>query len=255
MRWEKLRQEIAESLLEKNSEEMPALFVALKSIEEIIVVNYPDYFINVEKIRDVDKDTFIGMISDKRDEALNTEELFIVDEIYGRMQNLDKKSVAENFHQTNCPNCGKSILIHQSELSSRYVYHSTCDTKVQNPLYSEKSEKTLISFIVATIVIFLSIAIVTVVSTNQDGPRNEKALQSNIQKYLNERLHDSESYRPVEWYAPKILSDGCYIVHKYRAKNLFGGYRLSFTVFKLDRKGNVVWSEELEEDEIDSYIN
>ena len=63
-----------------------------------------------------------------------------------------------------------------------------------------------------------------------------------VEDYLKRTLKDPDSYQSIEWYKVKKTSTGFKVLHKYRAKNSFGGYVIKTKEFVLDSKGNVISS-------------
>lgn len=61
-----------------------------------------------------------------------------------------------------------------------------------------------------------------------------------VEDYLKRTLKDPDSYQSIEWYKVKKTSTGFKVLHKYRAKNSFGGYVVEIAEFILDSKGNVI---------------
>lgn len=76
-----------------------------------------------------------------------------------------------------------------------------------------------------------------------------------VESYLKQHLKDPDSYQSIEWDHVKEISDkitsenGGYkysVLHKYRAKNSFGGYNIETDLFKFDKDGNVISMEKIE---------
>jgi hypothetical protein len=61
-----------------------------------------------------------------------------------------------------------------------------------------------------------------------------------VEDYLKKNLKDPKSYESIEW--SKVIEDGdkYRVLHKYRAKNSFGGYVIEECIFTLDEDGNVI---------------
>ncbi len=60
-----------------------------------------------------------------------------------------------------------------------------------------------------------------------------------VQKYLKSTLNDPDSYESDEWGRVLKQGDNYAVLHKYRAKNAFGGYVRKSQMFYLDSLGNV----------------
>ncbi len=61
-----------------------------------------------------------------------------------------------------------------------------------------------------------------------------------VERYLKDNLKDPDSYESITWYNVITIGTGFRVMHKYRAKNSFGGYAISQKVFTLDSKGSVI---------------
>jgi len=65
---------------------------------------------------------------------------------------------------------------------------------------------------------------------------------SQVEDYLKKTLKDPDSYQSIEWYKVKKTSNGFKVLHKFRAKNSFGGYKIGLWEFFLDSEGKVISS-------------
>lgn len=64
---------------------------------------------------------------------------------------------------------------------------------------------------------------------------------SQVEDYLKSHLNDPDSYQSITWYKVIKKGNGNFIVlHKYRAKNTFGGYVVKFQKFILNHNGVVI---------------
>jgi len=61
-----------------------------------------------------------------------------------------------------------------------------------------------------------------------------------VEDYLKRTLKDPDSYQSIEWWKVKKTLLGFKVLHKYRAKNSFGGYVVETAEFVLDSNGNVL---------------
>lgn len=61
-----------------------------------------------------------------------------------------------------------------------------------------------------------------------------------IENYLKKTLIDPDSYQSIEWYKVIKTTIGYKVLHKYRAKNSFGGYVVQTTEFILNSEGDVI---------------
>lgn len=65
-----------------------------------------------------------------------------------------------------------------------------------------------------------------------------------VKDYLKKTLKDPDSYQSIEWYKVIKTSTGYKVLHKYRARNSFGGYMIETIEFILDSSGNVTSARE-----------
>lgn len=61
-----------------------------------------------------------------------------------------------------------------------------------------------------------------------------------VEDYLKRTLKDPDSYQSIEWYKVEKTSTEYRVIHKYRAKNSFGGYVVQTTEFILNSEGDVI---------------
>lgn len=62
-----------------------------------------------------------------------------------------------------------------------------------------------------------------------------------VERYLKEHLKDPKSYEGIDWYTLKNEGQSSLtIIHKYRAKNSFGGYVVECKAFILDDYNNII---------------
>ena len=83
-----------------------------------------------------------------------------------------------------------------------------------------------ISFPVGKLLIFLFFIIclcVTYCDGNSDKPLRQTEVQASVRMYLRNNLSDWDSYKSISW--SNFSNDGeeYSILHKYKAKNMFGG--------------------------------
>lgn len=78
---------------------------------------------------------------------------------------------------------------------------------------------------------------------NRKGPSKTKAM-AGVKTYLKRYcLKDPDSYQGISWEAFGIYNqenNTYFALHKYRAKNSFGGYVVEEKLFVLDSDGNVI---------------
>lgn len=64
---------------------------------------------------------------------------------------------------------------------------------------------------------------------------------SQVEDYIKSHINDPDSYQSVTWYKVIKKGNGNFIInHKYRAKNVFGGYVVKLQKFILDHNGVVL---------------
>jgi hypothetical protein len=64
-------------------------------------------------------------------------------------------------------------------------------------------------------------------------------------KYLNETLKEPDSFQAIAWGSVKRTCDGYAVFVKYRARNGFGGMRISTTYFLFNKDGTIRSAETL----------
>lgn len=124
----------------------------------------------------------------------------------------------------------------------------------------ERTKGCFILSIFSIIMIIFVAAITCEGSPDQEEQETEVALPpvhnspfdgsvQQVKDYLKANLNDADSYESVEW-SPVVQDTitGRYMVmHKYRAKNAFGGKILCIQTFVLDSLGNVLSVSNLDE--------
>ena len=78
---------------------------------------------------------------------------------------------------------------------------------------------------------------------DSDRPLRKIEVQAAVKGYLRENLNDWNSYKSVSWSEVTDLDPGYTIVHRYRAKNAFGGYITKTTKCYVDENGVVRYTE------------
>ncbi len=64
---------------------------------------------------------------------------------------------------------------------------------------------------------------------------------SQVENYIKSHINDPDSYQSITWYNVIKKGNGNFIVnHKYRAKNVFGGYIVKIQKFILNHNGVVL---------------
>lgn len=148
-----------------------------------------------------------------------------------------------------CPYCSTHLLISPNLEKSSYLKCTGCNKDFQNPLIT-KPNTTSIKW--SHILIGLGILLIAYYGFIDKGNKN-KVYNSEydgsvhqVEKYLKESyLKDPDSYQSIKWskVMDMVHSDYGYrykVMHKYRAKNSFGGYSIESKIFYLDDDGDIV---------------
>lgn len=177
--------------------------------------------------------------------------------------NLPNPTVVPEMTQpshTNCPNCNLNLTVPDGLKKEEYIKCLSCGYVFENPFYmkNEKSKERLqwkILLILVGIVLFFSFAnrygkgpsksngSKTENYVNRQGPSQTEAM-AGVRVYLKRYyFKDPDSYQGISWEAFGIYNqenNTYFALHKYRAKNSFGGYVVEEKLFVLDSNGNVV---------------
>jgi hypothetical protein len=159
------------------------------------------------------------------------------------------------FHCTFTVN---SLLMHQPDMKE-YIKCLSCGCIIQNPIYIQnKKNKERRQWI--AVLIFLVVVIIFNISSREystsskgnnrienygsnKGPSQTKAM-AGVRVYLKRHyLKDPDSYEGISWEAFGIYNkdnNTYFALHKYRAKNSYGGYVVEEKLFVLDSDGNVI---------------
>jgi len=161
--------------------------------------------------------------------------------------------------QIQCSNCGINLTIDEGLKNEEYIKCLSCGCIVQNPIYIQNKKKKERRQWVSAL-IFLAIIMVIITSTgeqssfsgsynsienygNNKGPSQTEAM-AGVRVYLKlYYLKDPDSYEGISWGAFGVYNkdnNTYFALHKYRAKNSYGGYVVEEKLFVLDSDGNVI---------------
>lgn len=161
--------------------------------------------------------------------------------------------------QLQCSNCGINLTIDEGLKNEKYIKCLSCGCIIQNPIYIQnKKNKERRQWI--AVLIFLVVVIIFNISSREystsskgnnrienygsnKGPSQTKAM-AGVRVYLKRHyLKDPDSYEGISWEAFGIYNkdnNTYFALHKYRAKNSYGGYVVEEKLFVLDSDGNVI---------------
>ena len=176
------------------------------------------------------------------------------------MERMQAKVKGDNI--IYCPHCGRNMIVPEELTSEKYLLHPDCGRLFRNPLINtEKKEVSVDSSIDANadsskIMRGLLVCVVAVISlavfgtgepscsSSQDDTVRNSGLDASVwqvERYIKNHLNDPDSYKSMEWSKVQKKGDvGYYVRHKYRAKNMFGGYVIHDQIFHLDADGKVI---------------
>lgn len=169
--------------------------------------------------------------------------------------NQEKPDITfSNSKHTYCPNCGISLVITDDLEKEEYVKCLTCGSILLNPVYAqikknkERRQWKVILIIIGIAFLFNLLARLGSTSNgnnigNKNGPTQTEAM-AGVRTYLKHYyLKDPDSYHGISWEAfgsYNKQNNTYFPLHKYRAKNSFGGYVVEEKMFVLDSDGNVI---------------
>lgn len=154
-----------------------------------------------------------------------------------------------------CPICGTFIQIPESLYKEKDLQCLSCGGIFRNPYYEQvKIEKQSRQWKYVFIAICILFIFNWMIGNNSNGYEYEyiggkKELSqtraiAGVRHYLRYKyLKDPDSYEGIEWGALGIYNktnNTYFVLHKYRAKNSYGGYVIEENFFVLDKDGNVL---------------
>lgn len=158
--------------------------------------------------------------------------------------------------QMQCSNCGINLTIDEGLKNEEYIKCLSCGCIIQNPIYIQNKERrqwiAVLIFLVVVIIFNISSREYSTSSKGNNrienygsnkGPSQTKAM-AGVRVYLKRHyLKDPDSYEGISWEAFGIYNkdnNTYFALHKYRAKNSYGGYVVEEKLFVLDSDGNVI---------------
>lgn len=175
-----------------------------------------------------------------------------------------------------CPHCGSTLSVPEEYKNDKQLHCGVCNQNFKNTYTPPKTKRSQSSFnnnatrhtskkqefslkgkLITTAIIFFLIFIgYGACEDGEDGGVKSKVENSGwdgsvlqVKQYLKRTLKDPDSYQSIQWGKVHELNNGTYEVwHKFRAKNSFGGYVVSWMSFILDADGNVIDSRVISEE-------
>ena len=165
----------------------------------------------------------------------------------------DKECFVSN---TFCPSCNISLIIADELKDEEYIKCLTCGHIFKNPLHQctnrsteKKKWKWPMIFLAICLALFLLMKIGEDSNGNsgdiniQNGPSSTEAM-AGVRTYLKHHyLKDPDSYQSMNWGPSGIYNKEnktYFMMHKFRAKNSYGGYVIEEWLFVLNADGRVV---------------
>lgn len=141
-----------------------------------------------------------------------------------------------------CTHCGYRNKLNYDEaipIENPFVnLYSASDN--QEFIIDEESVRKAKWTIAAWIFGIIAIILCSVLMCNPSSEESEKIeVQASVRTYIQMRLNDPGSYRTMGWDIQKT-NTGFIVRHRYRAKNLFGGYVVEDCTVHLDKNYNVI---------------
>lgn len=166
---------------------------------------------------------------------------------------------------TFCPKCNTHLIIPNNLKNKSWIKCSNCKTSFENPNhysepnyyynpqpknYNSSNKNNNPSFeIPLGIKIILGVLLLAIIVVNADFKSNSSNdetelttdIQSNATVLLKvQYLKDPDSYESISWSEPIKLDENTFqVIHKYRAKNGFGGYTVEEALIYYNTKGDI----------------
>ena len=150
-----------------------------------------------------------------------------------------------NFNKINMEFRKELSALRRCKGKSGEIVRGNANGQKFNPIcMSNKTKKRIAVLVILAIV--MSILVIgknTFPAQNSNGPSQVEAM-TGVRTYLKQYyLKDPDSYQEISWDAFGKYNEEkntYYALHKYRAKNSFGGYVVEEKLFVLDSDGNVL---------------
>lgn len=135
-----------------------------------------------------------------------------------------------------CTNCGKELLTYSKEEEAERIMN-------EKKIRKQRIKQYFIASIIAAIVLaFFFADPISTTRITGNGPETTK-VQNNIILYLKQHLNNPDSYEAIDFgpYGTYNKEENTYfMLHKYRATNMFGGLITVEHMFIVDQNGNVI---------------
>ena len=222
MTWNELKPLIENDLLSRQLKDPSIRLRALDNIEALLKVHMPELLNDILAICNIEKKEFKKLIAHYKGKELNGAEKSVINDIYRHCQGIEYDI--------------QVALQSQNIQNNRYGNGS-------NNIENNKE----ISFPVGKLLIFLFFIIclcATYCDGNSDKPLRQTEVQASVRMYLRNNLSDWDSYKSISW--SNFSNDGeeYSILHKYKAKNIFGGYVTKVSRFYVNQEGVVIYVDE-----------
>ncbi len=222
MTWNELKPLIEDDFLSRELKDPSIRLRALDNIEALLKVHMPELLNDILAICNIEKKEFKKLIAHYKGKELNGAEKSVINDIYRHCQGIEYDI--------------QVALQSQNIQNNRYGNGS-------NNIENNKE----ISFPVGKLLIFLFFIIclcVTYCDGNSDKPLRQTDVQASVRMYLRNNLSDWDSYKSISWSNFSNNGEEYSILHKYKAKNMFGGYVTKVSRFYVNQEGVVIYVDE-----------
>ena len=135
-----------------------------------------------------------------------------------------------------CPNCGKELLTYSKEEEAKRIKNEKNTRKKRIKRYC------IVSLIAAIVLAFFFTDPIPTTRIAGNGPEETK-VRTNIIYYLKQHLNNPDSYEAVDFGPSGIYNkkeNTYFMLHKYRATNVFSSLITVEHLFVVDQYGNVI---------------
>ena len=222
MTWNELKPLIEDDFLSRQLKDPSIRLRALDNVEALLKVHMPELLNDILAICNIEKKEFKKQIAHYKGKELNGAEKSVINDIYRHCQGIEYDI--------------QVALQSQNIQNNRYGNGS-------NNIENNKE----ISFPVGKLLIFLFFIIclcVTYCDGNSDKPLRQTEVQASVRMYLRNNLSDWDSYKSISWSNFSNNGEEYSILHKYQAKNMFGGYVTKVSRFYVNQDGVVIYVDE-----------
>lgn len=157
-----------------------------------------------------------------------------------------------NVSNTFCPNCNISLVIMDELKDEEYLKCLTCGHIFKNPVHEferKSAERTKWKWPIIFVTVVLALFLLVEIGENGSGFNNQSTLSetkamAGVRIYLKYNyLKDPDSYKSMKWGPAGIYNkenNTYFMMHKFRAKNSYGGYVIEEWLFVLNADGEVI---------------